>query len=72
MMQPDKTIHSVNTSDFILAQTSRRSLPRIDQFAEHLANGLTIPQIRDVMGLNNNQAQGFMNRIRKALGSQAI
>lgn len=48
------------------------NMPKIDQFAEHLANGLTLPQIREEMGLNNNQAQSFMARIRKALGTQAI
>lgn len=49
-----------------------RILDRTDQFAEHLANGLTVPQIRKEMRLTNGQAQGMMSRIRKALGWQAV
>lgn len=43
---------------------------RMDQFAEHLANGKTIPEIRKIMGLTNGAAQGLMTRIREGLGKE--
>ena len=44
---------------------------REDRFADYLARGLSIPEIRRAMNLTNGAAQGIMTRIRKALGSQA-
>lgn len=50
------------------------SLPhdRTDRFAEYLARGYSIPEIRQFMNLTNGQAQGMMSRIRAALGAQAV
>lgn len=43
-----------------------------DKFAQHLADGKTIPEIRKIMNLTNGAAQGMMFRIRGGLGAQAI
>lgn len=45
---------------------------RQDQFAEYLAYGYTIPQIRRIMDLSRGAAQGLMRRIREKLGAQAV
>ncbi len=45
---------------------------RIDRFADLLASGKDMVEIRAAMGLTNGQAQGIMTRIRKALGPQAV
>lgn len=46
-------------------------LSRTDRFAEYLAQGYSIPEIRQFMGLSNGAAQGIMSRIRAGLGWQA-
>lgn len=50
---------------------SAHQLPPRDRFAELLSQGLTIPEIRERMGITNNSAQSFMRHIRKGLGWQA-
>lgn len=50
---------------------STRQLAPIDRFAELLSIGLTVPEIRERMGITNNSAQSFMRRIRQGLGWQA-
>src|SRR4051812_3541966 len=47
-------------------------LSRLDQFAEYLAQGMAMAQIRARMGLTNGAAQGLMKRIRDGLGPQAV
>lgn len=47
-------------------------MDRTEQFAEHLANGLSIREIRERMNLTKGAAQGLMFRIRKGLGEQAV
>ncbi len=51
-----------------------RNLPldRTERFAEYLARGYDIPEIRRFMNLTNGAAQGLMSRIRKGLGAQAV
>jgi transposase len=39
-----------------------------DQFAEYLAEGFTIPEIRKMMNLSKGAAQGFMRRLREGFG----
>lgn len=39
-----------------------------DQFAEYLAEGYSIPEIRKIMGLTKGAAQGFMRRLREGFG----
>ena len=39
-----------------------------DQFAEYLAEGRTIPEIRKLMGLSKGAAQGIMRRLREGFG----
>lgn len=46
-------------------------LSRNDQFAEYLAQGWSIPKIRERMKLTKGAAQGIMKRIRDGLGAQA-
>ena len=46
-------------------------MTRMDTFAEHMADGLTTPQIRQRMNLTKGQAAGFLKRIRDSLGEQA-
>lgn len=43
-------------------------MTRSDQFAEYLSQGVTIPEIRKIMGLSKGAAQGIMRRIREGLG----
>lgn len=45
---------------------------RETEFAKHLAEGKTIPQIRELMGLTKGTAQGIMLSIRRQLGPQAV
>lgn len=46
---------------------------REQQFAEYLANGLTIPEIGAIMGYRNRQsANAQFQRIRAKLGAQAV
>lgn len=40
----------------------------IDTFAELLSQGLTIPQIRQQLGLTKGAAQGYMRRLREGFG----
>lgn len=51
---------------------ARAVLSREDQFAEHLANGMSVPDIRERMSLTKGAAQGLMSRIRSRLGPQAV
>lgn len=44
---------------------------RREQFAEYLAEGKSMVEIREIMGLTNGAAQGLMGRIRAGLGDQA-
>ena len=44
---------------------------RIDRFADLLAAGKDMVEIRTVMRLTNGTAQGLMTRLRKSLGEQA-
>lgn len=46
-------------------------MTRPEQFAEYLAQGLTMLAIRERMGLTNAAAQGLMTRLRRSLGDQA-
>lgn len=46
-------------------------MDRTDRFAEYLARGYSIPEIRRFMNLTNGAAQGLMKRIRDGLGWQA-
>lgn len=39
-----------------------------DQFAEYLAEGFTIPEIRKLMNLSKGAAQGLMRRLREGFG----
>lgn len=48
------------------------SLHRTDQFAEYLANGLTLRQISERMSISIGAAEGILRRIREALGEQAV
>ena len=43
-------------------------MTRMDQFAEYLAEGKTIPEIRKAMGLTKGAAQGMMRRLREGFG----
>lgn len=43
-------------------------MTRQDQFAEYLAEGRTIPEIRKIMGLTAGAAQGLMRRLRVSFG----
>lgn len=45
---------------------------RKNRFAQLLSEGLSIPQIRERMGLSNGTAQKIMRSIRKDLGPQAV
>jgi hypothetical protein len=42
-----------------------------DRFAELLSQGLSTVQIRERLGLGNNSAQSYMNKICRDLGAQA-
>lgn len=44
---------------------------KLDHFAELLSRGLSIPQIRERMGIPNGSAQKLMLAIRTQLGWQA-
>lgn len=44
---------------------------REDRFADYLAKGMSVPDIRRAMNLTNGQAQGIMSRLRASLGPQA-
>lgn len=44
---------------------------RLSRFAQHLADGLTIPETRLQMGINKDQAAGLFKRIKADLGWQA-
>lgn len=56
-----------------MANRSRRHAAeaRANQFADLLADGRTLPEIREAMDMTNGAAQGMMGRIRKGLGWQA-
>lgn len=43
----------------------------MDQFAEHLANGLSVADAAKAMGLDGGYAHSLLQRIRKRLGPQA-
>lgn len=43
-------------------------MTRQDQFAEYLAEGRTIPEIRKLMNLSKGAAQGLMRRLRVGFG----
>lgn len=47
-------------------------LDRKDRFADYLAKGYSILEIREFMGLTNSQAQSIMLQIRRKLGPQAV
>lgn len=47
------------------------TMPNIDRFAELLAEGLEISQIRERMRLTKGQAAGLFRRIKEKLGEQA-
>lgn len=49
----------------------RPIVTRLDQFAEHLANGLTVPEASKKMGIYSGAGNSLMQKIRKALGPQA-
>lgn len=49
-----------------------KKLSREDLFAEHLANGKSIPHIQEIMGLTKGAARGIMYRICQKLGAQAV
>lgn len=49
----------------------KQDLTRIDRFAEHLANGLTVSEVADRMRLTRGAASGLLRRIRAGLGWQA-
>lgn len=46
-------------------------LSRTDQFAEYLAEGLTLREIAERMGLSRGAAAGIFRRIRIGLGEHA-
>lgn len=48
------------------------TMHRTDQFAEYLANGMTVRQISERMGMSIGTAEGILRRIRAGLGPQAI
>ena len=45
---------------------------REDRFADYLARGYSMVEIRSMMSLTNGAAQGMMKRLRTKLGPQAI
>ena len=47
------------------------TLSRRDQFAEHLANGLTVPQAAQRLGITNQYGNAMLQRIRHKIGPQA-
>lgn len=46
-------------------------LSTIEQFAEHLSNGLTVPEASRAMGIYPGYGNSLLQRIRKQLGPQA-
>ena len=53
----------------------RRLLDRklaLTHFAEHLANGLSIQQACDAMGINISTGKSYLREIREGLGPQAV
>lgn len=51
-----------------MKNTDQPIVTREDQFADYLARGLTMIEIRERMSLTNPAAQGLMTRIRAKLG----
>jgi hypothetical protein len=49
----------------------RPIVTRLDQLAEHLANGLTVPQAAREMNMYSGDANSLLQRIRGRLGAQA-
>jgi len=56
---------------FIPHKGFSRNMTRLDQFAEHLANGLTVPEASERMGMTNAQGNATMQKLRRRLGRQA-
>lgn len=50
---------------------SSTPLSRIDQFAEYLAQGLSVDAAGRKVGVSYTYANAMMQRIRKGLGEQA-
>lgn len=44
---------------------------KLDQFAEHLADGLSVPEAAQRVGWASSQGNAMLQRIRKRLGPQA-
>ena len=49
-----------------------QSSPRLDEFAELLAEGLSVQEAAEKMGATFSKARGYLSRIRKRLGPQAV
>lgn len=53
-------------------ERKRRATPRLDQFAEHLANGLAPGDAAAAMGLSRKKGHDLLGKLRKRLGPQAV
>jgi len=49
-----------------------RPLSRTDRFAEHLANGLSVPEAAARVGATSAYGNAMLQRIRRRLGPQAV
>jgi hypothetical protein len=50
---------------------ARSGLSKLDEFAEHLANGLSVPEAARAVGWQSSHGNSMLQRIRKQLGEQA-
>lgn len=53
------------------ARLKAASAPRVDQFAEHLANGATIRNAAAMVGVSETRAHVWLKGIKAGLGWQA-
>jgi hypothetical protein len=51
---------------------ARTELSKLDQFAEHLANGLSVHDAARAVGWQTSHGNSMLQRIRKRLGPQAV
>jgi hypothetical protein len=49
----------------------QRSMSKLDQFAEYLAEGKSVPEASRLVGIYSGYGNALLQRIRKRLGPQA-
>jgi DNA-binding NarL/FixJ family response regulator len=53
-------------------RAKKQGTSRLDEFAEHLANGLTPKEAAEPLGLSPSSGRVYLATLRKRLGPQAV